>query len=138
MKNETKRMNETKRTSETKRTDETKSDTKRYRTTLELWADVMRKTETLMPAIRRRDHELGDQCARARVKACMALGEADGRRGGNRRQRLREADGEMAELACGLRMAAMLGYLDAEAVETAVALVERARAMTTSRLRRCA
>jgi len=116
----------------------TNSATKRYRTTLELWADVMRETEKLVPAIRRRDHELGDQRARARVKACMALGEADGRRGGNRRQRLREADGEMAELACGLRMAAMLGYLDVEGTETAVALVERARAMTTSRLRRCA
>jgi len=134
MANETRRTNETKRTSETK----TKSGTKRYRTTLELWADVMRMTEKLMPAIRRRDYELGDQCARARVKACMALGEADGRRAGNRRQRLREADGEMAELACGLRMAAMLGYLDTEKTETAVALIERGRAMTTSRIGRCA
>jgi len=119
-----------------KQNDRRTNGTKRYRTTLELWADVMRKTETLMPAIRRRDYELGDQCARARVKACMALGEADGRRGGNRRQRLREADGEMAELACGLRMAAMLGYIGD--VGEVVALVERARAMTTSRLRRCA
>ena len=128
--------NEEKRTNETKRTYESKSATKRFRTTLELWAEVMRSTEKLMPAIRRRDHELGDQCARARVKACMALGEADGRRGGNRRLRLREADGEMAELACGLRMAAMLGYVGD--IDEAVALVERGRAMTTSRLRRCA
>jgi len=128
--------NEEKRTNETKRTYESNGGTKRYRTTLELWADVMRMTEKLVPAIRRRDHELGDQCARARVKACMALGEADGRRGGNRRLRLREADGEMAELACGLRMAAMLGYVGD--IDEAVALVERGRAMTTSRLRRCA
>jgi len=35
-------------------------------------------------------------------------------------------------------VAAMLGYLDVEDTETAVTLVERARAMTTSRLRRCA
>jgi len=35
-------------------------------------------------------------------------------------------------------MGAMLGYLDVEDTETAVALVQRARAMTTSRLRRCA
>jgi len=132
MNNETKRTNADARAGAAK----TRSDAKRYRTTLELWADVMRMTETLMPAIRRRDHELGDQCARARVKACMALGEADGRRGGNRRQRLREADGEMAELGCGLRMAAMLGYVGD--IDEAVALIERARAMTTSRLRRCA
>ena len=112
--------------------------TKRYRTAIELWTDVMRMTERRLPAIRRCDREPGEQCARARVRAGHALAEADGRRGGNRRQRLREADGEMAELAFGFRMAAMLGYVDAREVDDVVALVERGRAMTTSRIRRCA
>lgn len=69
-----------------------------------------------------------------RNNALLNLAEADGNRDGNRRVRLETAHGSANEAKVALRIAVAWGYVTQNEVNDVFAVIDRAGAMTWSRM----
>jgi four helix bundle protein len=89
--------------------------------------DLVREVASLLD---RFDSGLADQARRAAVSVALNVVEARERTGKDQRNRYRIALGSAAEVAACLDLAEVLGYVGADDVVTARALIDRVRAMT--------
>ncbi len=80
-------------------------------------------------AIAARDADLARQLRRAASSVPLNIGEGNQRRGGDRLHHFRIAAGSAAETAAALRVAQAWGHTDAGALEPALELCDRVRAM---------
>ncbi|HJK94599.1 MAG TPA: four helix bundle protein [Polyangiaceae bacterium LLY-WYZ-15_(1-7)] len=96
---------------------------------LELALDAVVHLRSAIRKVRARDRELGDQMRNALTHTCTALGEGDGRRGGNQRLAFRRAIGEAREVLVALRIALAWGWLSVDEVREGAALLDRVIAM---------
>jgi len=103
-------------------------------TALELMLEAITHLRPLAERIRRADRSLCDQLRRAASSVALNLAEADGSDPGNRRARLHTALGSLAETRAALRVAGAWGHLDADAVTSVDAKLDRVAATTWRRL----
>ena len=96
---------------------------------LELALEAVVRLRAPIRKIRAQDRELGDQLRDALTHACTALGEGDGRRGGNQRLAFRRAIGEAREALVALRIALAWGWVHLDEVREGAALLDRVIAM---------
>ena len=99
-----------------------------HRTTaLELMMALMPRLRPMISAIARHDRNLADQAKRAATSVISNHAEADGVRGGHRRERIRTAMGSLHELRSQLKLAAAWGYVPAADVEAIDRQLDRGR-----------
>jgi four helix bundle protein len=92
--------------------------------------DLLRTLAPLLTSLASIDGPLADQLRRAAQSVPLNIAEANRRTLRDRRNRFRIALGSAAEVAACLDVALALGYLEAERVAAALALIDRVRAMT--------
>ncbi|HJL18688.1 MAG TPA: four helix bundle protein [Sandaracinaceae bacterium LLY-WYZ-13_1] len=106
-----------------------------YRTSaLELMMDIMPAIRQLVVAIAKHDRNLADEAKRAATSVISNHAEADGVRGGHRRERIQTAQGSLTELRSQLKLAAAWGYVSREQSDRVDAHLDRVAAMTWRRL----
>lgn len=106
-----------------------------YRTTaLELMMDIMPAIRQLLEQIAKHDRNLADEVKRATTSVISNHAEADGVRGGRRREHIRMADGSLNELRAQLKLAAAWDYVPRATVDQVDAHLDRVAAMTWRRL----
>jgi four helix bundle protein len=103
-------------------------------TALELMMDVMPAIRQLVVAITKHDRNLADEAKRAATSVVSNHAEADGVRGGHRRERIQTAQGSLTELRSQLKLAAAWGYVPREQIDRVDAYLDRVAAMTWRRL----
>jgi four helix bundle protein len=103
-------------------------------TALELMMDVMPAIRQLVVAITKHDRNLADEAKRAATSVVSNHAEADGVRGGHRRERIQTAQGSLTELRSQLKLAAAWGYVPQEQIDRVDAHLDRVAAMTWRRL----
>jgi len=81
------------------------------------------------------DKDLARQIKRAASSVALNLAEADGSDRGNRRARLHTALGSARETRAGIQLALAWGYVEADAITTIDAHLDRVAAMTWGRLK---
>ena len=91
---------------------------------------LLRSTAPLIEVLTTRDTDLVKQLRRAGASVALNISEANRRVGKDRPHLFRVALGSAAEVAACLEVAVALGYLEQAAVEPALELVDRVRAMT--------
>ncbi|MBL8626855.1 MAG: four helix bundle protein [Myxococcales bacterium] len=96
------------------------------RVTMELIGEL----KGIVERVRSRSSDLADQIQRAATSVALNLAEGRGRTGPDRRRVFRIASAEAQEVKVALEVAAAWGYVDADAIATAVALADRIGAMT--------
>jgi four helix bundle protein len=104
------------------------------RTALELVLAAIPRAREIVAKIRLADRHLADQLRRAITSTALNLAEADGNRDGNRRVRLETAHGSANEAKVALRIAVAWGYVTQHEVDDVFAVIDRAGAMTWSRM----
>jgi four helix bundle protein len=92
--------------------------------------DLLRTLAPVLTSLASIDGPLADQLRRAAQSVPLNIAEANRRTLRDRRNRFRIALGSAAEVAACLDVALALGYLEAERVAAALALIDRVRAMT--------
>ena len=92
--------------------------------------ELLRTLAPLLQSLVATDAKLADQLRRAAQSVTLNIAEANRRTHRDRRNRFRIALGSAAEVAACLDVALALGYVDEAAVGSALALVDRVRAMT--------
>lgn len=105
------------------------------RNALELVLAAIPPARDIVAKIARADRHLADQLRRAITSIALNLSEADGNRGGNRRVRLETAHGSANEAKAALRIAVAWGYVTQHEIDELFAVIDRAGAMTWSRMR---
>ena len=106
-----------------------------YRTSaLELMMDIMPAIRQLVVAIAKHDRNLADEAKRAATSVISNHAEADGVRGGHRRERIQTAQGSLTELRSQLKLAAAWGYVSREQIDRVDGHLDRVAAMTWRRL----
>ncbi|MCZ7682791.1 MAG: four helix bundle protein [Sandaracinaceae bacterium] len=96
--------------------------------------DAMPAIRQLVVAIAKHDRNLADEAKRAATSVISNHAEADGVRGGHRRERIQTAQGSLTELRSQLKLAAAWGYVSREQVDRVDAHLDRVAAMTWRRL----
>lgn len=96
--------------------------------------DVMPAIRQLVVAIAKHDRNLADEAKRAATSVISNHAEADGVRGGHRRERIQTAQGSLTELRSQLKLAAAWGYVPREQIDQVDAHLDRVAAMTWRRL----
>ena len=91
--------------------------------------DLARSVRPLVERIAHHDRDLARQVRRAVSSVVLNVSEGNQRRGGDRRQLFACAHGSAAEIDGALRFAEAFGYLDRPAIEAALELVDRQRAL---------
>ena len=97
---------------------------------LELCVSLIRLLKELIAKIAERDRDLANQLRRAAGSVPLNVSEARRRNGRDRLHLFRVALGSAAETATALEVAVGWGYLEADEVAEALALLDRIRAMT--------
>ncbi len=97
--------------------------------TQEVTLEMAAQLRPALEALARRDRSLEDQVRRAAASVVLNLAEGAGRRGKDRVQHYRIAAGSAGETAVALRLAKAWGYVDADEVKVAEALLARVQAM---------
>ena len=82
-----------------------------------------------LEALARHDRDLASQLRRAAASVVLNLAEGSGRRGKDRLQHYRIAEGSAGETASALRLARAWGFVDGTTAEATEALLARVRAM---------
>ena len=103
-------------------------------TALELMMDLMPQVRRLVDAIKKHDRNLAEQAGSAATSVISNHAEADGVRGGHRRERIRTAQGSLHELRAQLKLGAAWGYVARGEVDAVDAGLDRVGAMTWRRL----
>jgi four helix bundle protein len=91
------------------------------------------RVHALAARVQRRDRNLADHIRRASSSVVLNHAEADGCRGGNRRNRVQIAQGELCELRTALALALASHYLAADEVAALDPELDRVAAMTYRR-----
>ena len=106
-----------------------------YRTTaLRLMMDLMPSIRRLVAGIAKHDKNLAEQARRSATSVISNHAEADGVRGGHRRERIRTAHGSLHELRSQLKLAAAWDYVPSSEVDAVDAGLDRVGAITWRRL----
>jgi four helix bundle protein len=92
--------------------------------------DLLRTLTPLLSSLTASDASLADQLRRAAASTLLNIAEAARRTLRDRRNRFRIALGSAAEVSACLEVAVAFGYLERPAIEPALELADRVRAMT--------
>ena len=97
---------------------------------LEVSIQVLEQLVPIEKRIRRANHELGKQLARAGESLVLNLGEGRGREAGDKRRHYEFANGSAYEVTVALRVAVLKGYVSRDELAAIDVLLDRVRAMT--------
>lgn len=99
---------------------------------LDLSLQITRLLREPVAAIRQSDRDLANQLQRAASSVALNLGEGSGRRGRDRLQHYRVAQGSAIEARTALQLASSWGYLDLDSVQEPLDLIDRELAILWS------
>jgi len=109
-------------------------DTQQASTALDIMLATLPDIARVVEAIRLQDRNLADQLKRAATSVALNLAEADGVRGGHRRNRLRTAMGSLLETRTALKVGLAFRYVTDKTVDGIDHRLDRVAAMTWRRI----